>query len=1411
MKNSSAIAFLWLAVLPLPQAFLQAGDPWTHPRFSHYSLEQGLSNATVFDILMDRRGYLWFATKDGLNKFDGYRFTVYRHDTNDPDSLSANMLAKLLEDSRGELWVCTMGGGVSRFDRKTERFTAVNSCTQPLRLRRDGVLAIAEDAEGYVWVSLQGAGLDRFSPDRARVDPFTHDPDDPGSLPDDWIYALYRDRAGNLWAGGHTGLAMWDPTRQKFLRFTPDPPGAGANSDRRVWAIYEDQRGALWVGVGARLAWLDRQTGAFHWTDYGGGPPAGGQAPEIRAIQEDREGALWVATLGSGLFRLAPDRQSWRSVVPRADDAHSLYNKNILALCVAPSGVIWIGMEGSGLNKLTPVARRFGRRLVSGAFPLEAEPQTLALAEDQRKNLWVGASQGLFLFDAAGAPLAQFREETFPGKKIMAVCEDSAGDVWAGAFHDGLYRFSYDADGTPRVARQFLHDPADPASLGHNEMSALLADRTGALWVGSAYAGLHRYDRDLDRFDRFRFDRDQPTSLSGDYITALYQDRRGDLWVGTYHGLNRMPLERPGVFTRYVHDPANPHSLSRDPIRAILEDRAERVWIGVEGGGLNLWNPDNGQFQRFSTRDGMQGDTVYGMLEDDSGYLWLSVNGGLTRFNPDRETFDNFNLHHGLQSNEFSFGASAKGRDGALYFGGTRGFNGFNPERIVIDQRAPDVVLTDFRLNRQSAKAGLPHSPLSHALDATERIELTHERNVFSFEFAGLHYDHPQDLAYAYMLERFDENWIETDADQRLASYTNLDPGSYRFWVKAKSPGGDWSPPVSVELAILPPPWRTWQAYVLYGLIFFSLLWLYLRFQRQKLTTERAAKQTLERKVAERTLALETKNREILAQQRQLADQAASLARQTERLADLNKRQKRFFTNISHEFRTPLSLTLGPLDDLAAGAIDRFSRQDLAIMRRNAHRLEKLIDELLDLAKLDAGQMTLDKRTENLAELLRQWAGSYQSLADRRQIVLAIQGAETPFWLAFDRNKLEKAIHNLLFNAFKFTGEGGKIMVKLERAEGGWARIAVKDTGSGIADDQLPHVFDRFYQGASGSNLGVSGGVGLSLAKEIVALHGGVIKAASEPGFGSEFTVELPRGQVDLKTINAAPTEPADPEPAAAESRPLLLDGPEGAPPDPEPQADERAPTLLIVEDHQDVRAYLASRLRREYRLLEAADGDTGLAIARDLIPDLIISDVMMPGLDGRELCRRLKKDERTSHIPIILLTAKASAESEIAGLETGADDYLVKPFHAGVLRRRIGNLIENRRKLRERFSRETVLTPKDIAKPSADQVFLQKIHDLLEARHADSQFGVSELALEIGFSRRQLHRKLSALTNHTPIELIRRFRLERAAQLLRENAGNISEIAFMVGFNKPRAFSAYFREVFGMSPSEFIADAEAS
>ncbi|MDZ7303648.1 MAG: response regulator [candidate division KSB1 bacterium] len=1460
---------MWLTlVLNLfPHATLRAQQAKAPPgekiAFKRLTIDDGLSQNAVFAIVQDRQGFMWFGTKDGLNRYDGYSFTVYQHNPFDSTSLSANYITALFEDTRGVLWIGTADGGLNRLQGETgsfQRLRRLSSHSQNFSAQE--ITTMAEDSAGTMWIGTRGDGLFRFSPHAIQASgevactPFVHAPGKGNSLSSNTINALRVDSRGTRWIGTMNGLDRFRNAQdgedfEHFVVYTKNPQAPNSARDSSIAAIYEDSKGRFWLGTSSSICLFDRSSGRYqnsphHYEIYRYGWGI------VNGIVEDQAGRFWLATPGE-LMRFNPADHSYNYFRHDPLAPQGLSYNSISSLWRDRTGVLWFGTAGGGINLYDPKARRFSL-LVRPPEPSSriAGFSVRSILEDDAGDLWI-STEVLYRWNRKTGVLKSFetssnRPDDFGNTGAWSMLQSADGAIWY-ASHQGLFRHEPHSGKT----RQYKFNPADTSGLRQKEVYAVYEDRSGKIWIATENYFSQLIDTKNGRFRHFHY---RPSPPNNEIVRpAIYQDGKGRFWLGTKEGLLQFDLATES-FQVYRNDPRQPTSLSNNEIKSICPDPQHpdsMLWLGTAGGGLNGFDLETKTFRHYTERDGLPNNTVYGILPDGAGNLWLSTNKGLSRFtlwdnliqgHPSRRTisshgvnrltgvFRNYDVHDGLQSNEFNTGAYYKSKNGELFFGGISGLNYFYPADIVDNPHPPPMAITRCKILSQSESDQDSSAIFYKTIFANGALALSHRDNTITFEFAALDFSAPEKNQYAYKMENFDQDWIHAGT-AHSATYSNLPPGEYTFRVKGSNNDGIWNETgASLKITIAPPWWKTWWAYTLYVLLFTSLLYLVRRYELNR---------------------LHLKNRLRL-------EHVAA-----EKLREVDQMKSRFFANISHEFRTPLTLILGPMDSLLAMVESQPARQSLQMMRRNAGRILQLINQLLDLSKLESGSMRLQAARQDVIPVLKGIVMTFQSMAERKDITLLFHSEVETLALYFDHEKFEKIFFNLLSNAVKFTPNGGKVSVTVERADervrgrrGEWEKalslspthplspsptqyvhITIKDTGIGIPHEKLPHIFDRFYQVETSSTHEFEGtGIGLSLAKELVELHHGAIAINSQEGWGTEAIVRLPLGRAHLRDeeivevseqLSVISEQPASGKghagaqeasgklqvaskleawgkrQAIIEHETINPSLQQSLDPSIQHQATSGKPVILIVEDNADMRRYVRDYLEQTYSVIEAQNGREGMEKAMATIPDLVISDVMMPEMDGYALCRALKTDEKTSHVPVILLTAKAAPEEKLTGLETGADDYLLKPFEAKELLARVKNLIHLRQKLREKFSSARLQEPMPNLANQLDQAFLQRVQKVVEENMENEEFGVEELAAKLKLSRTQLHRKISALTNQPASLFIRSVRLRHARKMLEQDGTLVNEVAYRVGFSSHAYFTKCFHEEFGCTPKEFV------
>ncbi len=1416
-----ALFSLFLSVRPAQEAVAQGADAQSALEpvsmlFVHVTVADGLPHGQVRDLVQDRHGFMWFATAGGIARFDGYELTAYKYDPDDQSSLSSNNAWAVYEDRAGYIWIGTQDG-LNRYDPATETFTRFkHDLADPRSLPHSAVRSIYEDRSGTLWVGTYGSGLSRYDASTESFTRFYFEPEDSVDEAGYGINTIYEppSEPGVLWIatwGG--GLGRFDTGAETFTYYRHDPEDAASLSGNRTISVLEDQRGHLWVGTEqAGLNRLDRRTGVFVRYRHDPDDPSSLGNDTVWDLYQfpDEPGALWVATDGAGLGRFDLTTQTFAHYRHVPYHRGSITHDRVKALYQDGTGLLWAATLGGGLSRTDRKASPFQHMTHQpGTAHGLNHPSVQAFAKTADEVLWVGTEYGgLNRLDRRTGAVVRYRHDpsdpsSLGSDEVTALHARRDGTLWVGFWLGGVDHF----DPATGTSRPIDFGPIGPGSDASKEVELLHEDRHEQLWIGYYNDGLMRFDPSTGAVARYRHNPKDPGSLGHDRVQSLLEDRSGTLWVGTGGGgLSRFdPVKE--TFTTYRHDPNDPTSLSNNSVMALAEDLRGRLWIGTGGGGLVRFDPAAEAFVRFTEQNSdLSNNNVGSLLADAQGILWMGTDAALVRFDPRRQVFTTFAEEDGVRRQAFRTAYAAP--DGEFFFGGRRGFEAFFPEQITPapDPHAPPVVITGVTVDGVPVVPGAD-APLEVAAPLAEQVSLSPRQRDVAFRFAALHYANPARNRYRYKLDGFDEAWHVPVGDP-VATYTNLDPGRYVFRVQAANADGVWNERgAALGVVVAPFFYETWWFLALGVLGAAGLLFAGYRARVRRL---RRGQSALEAQVAERTKALRAEKHKTEAQ--------------AERLVEMDHLKTRFFTNVSHEFRTPLTLTIGPLEDLHAeedGTLPEPAREKVGLALKNSRRLLRLTNQLLDVAKLEAGEVRLRASEQDLAAFLGDLARAFVPLAERRRVDFGVDLTREPLLLYFDAPKLEHVFINLLSNAFKFTPEGGRIRVEAQADGDRAALVRVRDNGLGIPADRLPHLFERFYQvdeAGGGEAFQAGSGIGLSLAKDLAELHGGHVEVESAEGFGSTFTVRLPTGRAHLSDEQiATPAEAAPPETPLLPPVLLAGDGQDAEatlPAGDEPAAEDDRTTVLIADDNADIRAYVRGHLDADYRILEAADGAEALRKTRTALPDLVISDVMMPEMDGFALTRALKADRETDFIPVILLTAKATTGDRIEGLQDGADDYLTKPFDVRELTARVQNLIASRQKLKERFRQAAPQpAPAGYAAEAAnerdgfsasDAAFLEQVRAAVENCLADEDFTVEDLAEAVAQSRSNLHRRMRLLVDESPSAFIRRVRLERAAGLLRQREGTVSEVAYAVGFKSVSHFSQSFRKAYGVTPSAY-------
>jgi signal transduction histidine kinase/ligand-binding sensor domain-containing protein/DNA-binding response OmpR family regulator len=1321
--------------------------------FDYYSQHDGLPNNQIQCISQDRKGWIWLGTSQGLSRFDGYRFVNFINNAEDTTSLSGRLVRVIFETADGRLLVGTENGGLNVFDRDRERFTHPYRNSTELNYPDASVNAIAEDTKGNLYLGTDRALL-RIGPSGVpeRIKPEGGDWLNNGRGM--FIRSILPDDLGNVWIGATEGLFVYHP-KENTLEEVSLP--LQNMQSREVFEIIMDEEGLLWIGTySGGLFTINPVSREIIHIDL---EPRFERTETIRAISKGNMGDFWIGTRG-GLYVYSRTKGVTGFFRHDDRDSRSLANNSVWDIFHDSRGEIWIGTRG-GLNMMAK-----SKQVFTGFVALPDDNHYLnssiiyAFWIDTKGRIWIGTEDGgINIYDPSSGTfeylIARADDPTSISQNcIKAFMDDGRGNLWIGTYWGGIDVI----DLKTGSITHYKHFADDPSSLSDNRVWTLCRDNHGGIWIGTS-AGLDHFNRMEKTFDHYT------EIVNNKQVNWINTDSEGDIWLGTLDEV-------------IIYDPANENVIRyNEHPRSFLEDSQHKFWIATLDRGLALYSKNEGAIKYLGEDEGLANNQSLCILEDKNGNLWISTTRGLSRYNPLTGQFRTFTSREGLRNDQFCYGAAYRADNGELIFGGISGFNIFNPAEIADDDLHVPLLFTELRIfNKPVAISDGRNAILKKSISETTHLVLRYNQNVITLQFAALDFVHSAGSLYSYYLEGFDKEWSQPDY-LRTATYTNLNPGDYVLRVRRINTGNSKSDDeLTMNITVLPPFWMTWWFRTLMVIVIAGLLYILIRF----LVT-----------------------RELL--QRELVQEKTK----AKNLHELDMLKLRLFTNISHEKRTPLTLILGPLEKMINNNVPADQMHDhLDLVYRNTKHLDRLINQLLDFRKLETGNLKLEVTNEDMVSLISNVVASFEEYAKEKRITLRFQTLKKKLISMFDPDKVETILNNLLSNALKYTEEGGSVTVNLSlifdsddddtlnsQPERQFIEISVKDTGKGISESNLHKIFTRFFR-IDSERESTGTGIGLALVKELVRLHKGNIYVVSKPGKGSKFTLRLP-----YVTDNEVP------EPITAEGRPAkeqieCLDSDETKS---VPVERPDARVMLIVEDNPDVRYFIRSHFDDTYDVYEARNGREGWDLAVQLIPDVIISDILMPDVDGYEFCKRIKKDERTSHIPLLLLTALHSREHEIEGLSCGADDYLTKPFDISILQNKIENIMSMRKVLKEKYIRELILKPSDVTVTSPDERFLLKAMEVVERNMSNPDFDIESFADETGVSRMQLYRKFNALTNMTVKEFVRSIRLKRAAQLLLERKMTVSEVAYAVGFRDMSHFRKCFSREFGMSASEYL------
>lgn len=1357
--NRFIFAFIFLSLM-IPLAGAQSGT-W-------FSTDKELSNSLINGIYQDKRNYIWIATENGLNKYDAVKFTTYRNDKRNPGSLKNNYVHTVYEDSRGRFWVGCVNG-LLLYDRNSDRFDEVKIYDGNVLLTPD-VISITEMKNGEVWVSVLNSGIVRIA---QNMDSYQIDKVLSAKLKSKYLVNIYEESNGDIWIlTSDRGLNRISKATGKWSSYSA-PVGIGSN---QISSVAEDGQSNLFVGtLTSGLFVYNRSMDVFQPVSYQN--QTAGHILPVKCIYLDTQKRLLVGTDGNGMMQYNTVSRQLEDFKMESN-LFDLSKIKVHAILEDKQGNFWVGLFQKGVifrpnnpNKFISWGyKSFNNNLIGSSC-------VMSVIRDKENNMWVGTdNDGLYKVSAAGKS-THFRPDINPGSvsgTIMSVFEDSNGDIWLGSYLKGLSKFN-------KKTGQCQYFNTIPAALGNhflsNKVFCITEDKNKTLWIGTNGAGVYSLDiKTLTYKNHYTHNPNNSGTILNDQVSSVMVDHQGLIWIGTFRGVSCLNPHSGKVY----NDPLLNDSLSGSIVYSLMEDKHKNVWVGTDE-GLSYYDRKSKRLTSFTTKDGLPSNFICGTREDNAGNLWVSTHYGISKLNVKEKIFFNYYAADGLQGNEFSKGAHFQSANGELLFGGTGGVTGFQPEDITTNRQkleihliGLDILGVPVKTNQKSGR----YTIIDQFISDVDKIKLSHNDNMFSMEFSTFNFGNSERIYYRYLLEGLNAQWLTTLPGTNRISFTNLGYGKYKLRIIACE-NDNLSEEKQIEIVIFPPWYLTGLAKFIYALLFVLLTYIVYKV------------------LAER---IQHKNEMI----------------RREHTEQVNEGKLQFFINISHEIRTPMTLIISPLEKLIKDTSDPARTQAYQLMYRNAQRILRLINQLLDLRKIDKKLMFVKMTETNIVGFTEDVLKTFEYQLEKKNILLRFEHAMPELKAWIDIHNFDKVLVNILSNAFKFTPENGEIGVRLsvghdsnvQNALRDYFELIITDNGIGIQEDKIERIFERFYQIDNNQNMVSFGtGIGLHLSKNLVELMHGVIFARNRSDVpGSEFIIRLPLGNHHLQESELEMNE------AHLSENIIHFTGNQL---EFEEEVNRAAVKVkpktkfkvLIVDDEDEIRTYLKQNLSDNYKVTESENGKQALDLLLKQKFDLVISDVMMPEMDGIELCKKIKSNINIKHIPVVLLTAKTSDEDKAEGYEIGADAYVAKPFNVDLLKKRVAGIIGNRERLELRIAdiEENKALIKQVELKSSDQLLLERIIRYINENIDNADFNALMLADCVGLSRVHLHRKMKELTNQSASDYIKTVRLKQAAVLLKSKKLTIAEVGYALGYNDQSHFSAKFKEFYGMTPKEYI------
>mgnify|MGYP003859971955 CR=1 FL=1 len=1317
--------------------------------FEHITMEDGLSGSTVFSIMQDKQGFMWFGTKNGLNRYDGHNFKIFNSETNSRSGLKDNFIYGLFEDSRGTIWIGT-NDGVYTYDSSSESFLHFNK-TSDQGERIDGPVGeIREDLEGNILIAVNSKGLFKYKVESDKL--FQYQTLNSSAITDNNTTNILVDEQGDIWvSASRLGVYKFLPSTEKFQK--------SLNNEEVIKAAVlqlEDHGNSILLGTKDSGVWvMDKSTGETL--------PLITKAPTgknlfVRDLYKNSNNELWIAT-ESGLFIYDLEKNKYKNLRENLNDSYSISDNAIYCIERDKEGGMWLGTYFGGINFLPNHPTKFKKHYPIPNSNTISGQRVRQFVEGNDGTIWIGTEDaGLNHYDPQKDSYTHYLPNNTSNSLSYHNVHGLAkrgNELWIGTvtFAVGLNRMDLN---TNKI--ESIRIKSDQNSPDDNEIHSILVDKKLQVWLGTV-TGLFKLDEKNNNISFVE-------EIGHKFIYDQLEDNQGNIWLGTYsNGLIKFNPES-GKIKNFYPDPQEPNSLPHHSVINIFQDSQNRIWIATEGGGFCIYNEKTNDFTTFNTQNGFPCNNIYKILEDISGHLWITCSKGLVEFNPQTTEYRLFTKDNGLMPYPFNYKSGFRAKDGTLYFGCLNGFISFDPRNFEPYEYDPPIVFTGIQIFNNPVPIGGINPILNKSITKTSAITLKHDQSSLSFDFAALSYTASEALPYAYKMEGFDKNWTYLPQNQRI-NYSYLPPGDYILKIRTADIFGEWSKREGqLRITILPPFWKTGWAYLLYVLTAMIILYFILRTYKQRI--QKRQKEAFKR----------------------LED---------EKQKEVYQSKIEFFTNVTHEIRTPLTLIKGPLESILKkeDAYTPEIKENLWIMNKNTNRLIELSNELLDFRKTEKKGFSLAFTRIEIGKLLEDIFVRFKSSAEQQLINFHLIKPEEPFFADIDKEAFTKIISNLLSNAIKNADTSVKIsLIIIPLAP--YFKVSVSNDGKLISPENREKIFEPFFQieGDKNNKTSTGTGLGLPLSRSLAEMHSGTLMVDSDGAKNNNtFVLELPIKQKHTIKIGEAATE----HPSKAVSQKPVSKEPTSA----------HKPSLLVVEDNKELQKFIHEQLKPDYHVYRADNGQEGLKVLKEKPIDLVISDVMMPVMDGYAFCETIKSDINYSHIPVIMLTAKNTMQSKITGMEMGADVYIEKPFSIDHLSLQIKNLLHYRDQVRQAFANQPMVNVETIAHTRADEEFLTQANEAILENIGNETFGVNELADVLCMSQSSLLRKIKGISEMTPNGYIRLVRLKKAAEMLKEGKFTVTEISEKVGFNSPSYFSKCFQKQFGDLPKDFSKNTE--